>query len=492
MILDLLAEHGITPKLASSNKGGEYHSPCPRCNGTDCFHVWPTQYDGKGSFWCRKCDIGGDCIKFLMEYNNLSFKEAALRTGKELEAQNRYATPCAPKQQQRTQPQARECMPPAEAWQLAARDLVDTAHAALLANQPELDYLASRGLPLEAVIEAQLGWVGTATKNCTFSSRKKWGLEPKPENKRPDALWIPRGIVIPNIIEQNGHTRVDSIRIRRPKADRKPPMETLSYHVMPGGGTAPLLKYSGQPVIMVFEAQLDTELVHYCAGDLVGVLGIGNSTARPDERALQALKQAKLILVCLDFDQAKDGKRAGGGAWKRWRDEYETAQRWPSTKGKDPGEDYAAGVDIRQWVQAGLPKIWRTSKVELEQQQKQAARQQQQQQKEDEALKPREAWLIKLKSGQTLCIVANEALKEFYARKTGFTTLTNADLDQLKGLDKPDRDIMLAAMSFATPPTASEREAIQATSAVGSCCGHNENEVTASAAPQERQQEMGL
>ena len=491
MILDLLAEHGITPKLASSNKGGEYHSPCPRCAGNDRFHVWPTQYEGKGSFWCRSCDLGGDCIKFLMEYSNLSFKDAAARTGKELEAQNRYATPLAPKQKQRTEPQARECLPPAEAWQLAARELVDTAHAALLENQPELDYLASRGLPLEAVIEAKLGWVGTAEKNCAYSSRKKWGLEPNVGKARPNALWFARGIVIPNIIEQNGHTRVDSIRIRRPKADRVPPLENLDYQVIKDGGTAPLLHYNGQPAIVVVEAQLDALVVHRAAGDLVGVLALGNSSARPDERALQALKQAKLILVCLDFDQAKDGKRAGAQAWKRRRDEYETAQRWPSTKGKDPGEDYAAGVNIRQWVQAALPKIWRTSKIELEQQQKQVARQQQQQQKEDEANKPREAWLIKLKSGQTLCIVAKEALKEYYARKTGFTTLTSADLDQLKGLDQPDRDIMLAAMSFATPPTASEREAIQSTSAVGSCSGHNETEVAASVAPQE-QREMGL
>jgi len=361
MILDLLTQHGITPKRASSNKGGEYHSPCPRCGGDDRFHVWPEQYDGQGSFWCRGCDLGGDCIKFLMEYNGLSFKDAAARCGKELEQYSRYSTPAAPKQQRAAQPQARECLPPAQAWQQAARELVEKSHAALLENQQQLDYLAGRGIDREAVIFAQLGWVGTEKKNCEFSSRKKWGVPPKVENKKPDAFWFPRGILIPNIIDD----RVDSIRIRRPKADRVPPYENLDYHVVPEGGKAPQLYYAGQPVIVVVEAQLDAITCHSAAGDLVGVLALGNSSARPDERSMAALQHAKLILVALDFDKPDhSGRRAGGQGWARWQQEYDHAKRWPVPAGKDPGDAYQQGVDIRAWIMAGMPKVWHTTSVQ--------------------------------------------------------------------------------------------------------------------------------
>ena len=356
MILTLLSDHSITPKRVSTAKGGEYHSPCPRCGGTDRFHVWPEQYDGQGSFWCRSCDLGGDCIKFLMEYNGLSFRQAAERTGKKLEEQHgsNYSTPRAPKQPQQRASQPRECLPPAEAWQVAARDLLEKSHARLLENPEQLDYLAGRGLPLEAVERYRLGWIGTPEKNCTFSSRKKWGLPRKEGNKKPDALWLPRGIVIPNEFSD----RVDSLRIRRPKDDRVPPLQDLSYHVVPGGGTAPLLLHNGQPVIIVVEAQLDGMLCHHAAGDIVGVLALGNSTARPDDRSMTVLKQAKLILIALDFEE----NNAGGKAWERWHRDFDQVKRWPVPTGKDPGEAYAGGIDICRWIQAGLPEVFRQPK----------------------------------------------------------------------------------------------------------------------------------
>jgi len=362
MILSLLADHNITPRRVSTYKGGEYHSPCPRCGGEDRFHTWPQQYDGQGSFWCRQCDIGGDCIKFLMEYNGLSFRQAAERTGKQLDDRtasnaSSYAAPQPPQQKVKDQPSARECRTPAESWQASARELLDKAQDALLDNTDQLDYLAGRGLPVEAVRRYGLGWIGTAERNCMYSSRKKWGIPPKEKNKRPDALWLPRGIVIPNIIADGGQSRIDSLRIRRPKADRVPPTEKIDYHVVPEGGTAPLLLHDRQPAIVVVEAQLDGMLCHHAAGDLVGVLALGNSTARPDERALAALKKAGLILVALDFDD----NNAGGKAWDRWKKQFDQAVRFPVPKGKDPGEAYAAGVDIRLWIQSGLPDVWRRS-----------------------------------------------------------------------------------------------------------------------------------
>ncbi|SHJ23985.1 Zinc-binding domain of primase-helicase [Malonomonas rubra DSM 5091] len=437
MIFQLLSDHGITPKRISSHKGGEYHSPCPRCGGTDRFHVWPEQYDGQGSFWCRNCDIGGDCIKFLMEYSGYSFRQAADRTGKKLDEQGQgqgqgsgYSTPKLSKQQQKKPTQPRECLPPIESWQAAARDLLEKAQVALLANQEQLAYLAGRGLPIKAVKQYGLGWIDTKEKDCTFSSRKKWGIDPKAENKRPDALWLPRGILIPNIIADGQTVRVDSLRIRRPKADRLPPLEALSYHVVPGGGTAPLLLHDQQLAIVVVEAQLDGMLCHDKAGDLVGVLALGNSTARPDERSMAALRRAKLILVALDFDD----NHAGGKAWERWQRDFDHVKRWPVPQGKDPGEAYQAGVDIRSWLLSGLPPVWRKQQIVPAIEEYTAPE------------KPR-AWKLHTKSGREICIVADKRDKQLYFEKTGLVTLDETDLEKLKQMDRGTRNECLKVLA---------------------------------------------
>ncbi|MDY0191806.1 MAG: CHC2 zinc finger domain-containing protein [Desulfuromonas sp.] len=349
MILGFLKNnHGIHAKKVSSAKGGEYHSPCPRCGGTDCFHVWPEQNEGEGSFWCRRCGIGGDCIKFLMHFNGLSFKEAAARTGKKLEKQKvrPHYTPIE-KQPPEPNMEPRKCQQPVQKWQQQALELVMNAGQALQENKEQLNYLATRGISAQQAAKWGLGFIG-GQRDCLYSSRSKWGLDPKTDNKKPNALWIPRGIAIPNFIND----RVDSIRIRRPKKDRQRIMPTLSYHVMPGSGTAPLLNHRDQPVIVVVESQLDAILLDQFVGDLVGVLALGNSSARPDDRAHDALSRANLILVALDSDEA--GQTAAE-KWLRW---YDTTINSPVPTGKDPSEAYQQGVDLRQWIIDLLPSVW--------------------------------------------------------------------------------------------------------------------------------------
>lgn len=45
VILDILRRYvdGTKIKKASARSGGEYHSPCPKCGGTDRFCVFPEQ-----------------------------------------------------------------------------------------------------------------------------------------------------------------------------------------------------------------------------------------------------------------------------------------------------------------------------------------------------------------------------------------------------------------------------------------------------------------
>ena len=84
IILDILRRYvdGTKIKKASARSGGEYHSPCPKCGGTDRFCVFPEQPGGAlamqhgitGTWACpRHCQEGGDAIDLLTE-NGLKYE----------------------------------------------------------------------------------------------------------------------------------------------------------------------------------------------------------------------------------------------------------------------------------------------------------------------------------------------------------------------------------------------------------------------------------
>jgi hypothetical protein len=101
---------------------------------------------------------------------------------------------------------------------------------------------------------------------------------------------------------------------------------------------------------VVVESELDGLLLHQEAGDLAGVISMGNAQTRPDAETDQALKAADLLLIALDSDAA--GAKEAWGFWKRT---HPNAKRWPIPNAKDPTEAKIAGLDLRSWVRAGLP-----------------------------------------------------------------------------------------------------------------------------------------
>ncbi|MCK5679935.1 alpha helicase, partial [bacterium] len=148
---ELAAVIGITLdlKLASNGeKGPELQGPCPRCGGTDRFHIWPEQYpDRGGSYWCRGCGAGGDGIQFLRDFGKLSFKDACAAVGKKLDENYRKENRRQPWRSTPIPPPApvtsagmkpRECTEPETIWQKQAAKYVDQGCKALLENPAAL------------------------------------------------------------------------------------------------------------------------------------------------------------------------------------------------------------------------------------------------------------------------------------------------------------------------------------------------------------------
>ena len=84
-LVDLISDYGVMLKKA----GSSYKGLCPfHSEKTPSFNVNPE----RGFFHCFGCSVSGDGIKFLMQYDRLSFSEAveelAKRAGIPLEIQS--------------------------------------------------------------------------------------------------------------------------------------------------------------------------------------------------------------------------------------------------------------------------------------------------------------------------------------------------------------------------------------------------------------------
>jgi hypothetical protein len=174
-------------------------------------------------------------------------------------------------------------------------------------------------------------------------------------------IFIPPGIVIPHAVNKS----VISIRVRRGPGD---------YFIVPGSTVVPMIVQpgSGFEAYVVCEAHLDAAAIAADAGDLVGVIACGSTSVRPTATQHTMLQQAKCLLIAMDMD-GRPGKEAAD--W--WCAHYPAAVRWPVPDGKDPGDAYKAGVDLREWVLAGCPP---RLTIAMKNEKKQNGRQEEQQQ----------------------------------------------------------------------------------------------------------------
>jgi DNA primase len=351
-VLDLYRETHLNPRHMAGTNGGEWAGPCPKCGGdpdkSDRFRIWPEQNEGNGSFWCRRCEKGGDGITFLIEYQGMKYPQACEYLGKAMPPRQVARTPRPPEEkQERFFPETKDGTP-AELWTKNATALVDWATEKLMGNPRPLAWLKERGITKDTARRFRLGWnPGTKGGEDLFRHRESWGLDTvlKP-NGKPKRLWIPRGLIIPHV--RDG--QVVRVRIRRPSED--PPR----YYVLPGSQMDMMVTASRSQskhlAMIVVESELDAILLDQEAGELAGVVALGSASAKPDAIAFDILTRAECILVALDFDEA------GSKAMQWWNTHFRQSDRHPVPFGKDPGEAYKQGVPLADWVRAGLPSGW--------------------------------------------------------------------------------------------------------------------------------------
>lgn len=354
-IIDLFHEQGFEPKKKTA---GEWSSTCPACGGTKRCSIWPARGEGRGYYWCRECGAKGDGIQFLRDYAKMSYADACARIGV-ASAAWAVKTPSLPQRAEKNRFESVENTGPKDvdvaAWRTCAGNFVRWAETCLQRSQEHLAWLAARGIDAAAARRYRLGFnPGERGKNCIIRPRSTWGLpDVLKDDGKPKRLWLPRGIVIPQIVNDE----VRRLRIRRLDSDRAEFNPDHKYHVVEGSEMQPLWLESttplrdGQGAVVVVETELDALMLNAQAGDLVHCLALGTCNVRNLPAQLyKRLTDSLVILVALDADDA------GAEGWPRWQETFPTAKRWPVPAGKDPGDAFAKGEDMRLWLLSGLPE----------------------------------------------------------------------------------------------------------------------------------------
>lgn len=312
---------------------GEYAGPCPFCQaGEDRFRLWPA----KGRYWCRMCGKQGDAIQFLRDFKQMSFTEAKTRAAT-VESGQAFVAPT----QVGKGSKGAGAVPvaaPTGVWAEQAWTFIMRCHEQLLdhaAPPKALGWLSGRGLTHETLCEHCIGY----NPVDAYVDRATWGLpEAVGKSGRPRQLWLPRGVVIPWILDDD----VWGIRIRRPIGDPK-------YYFLPGGAQGLYLAdrvLPGCPV-MILEGEIDALTVWQDARHLVTPVATGSTMGARRMRWQARMAPASCALVAFDTDAP------GEQAADYWSRTLKNARRW-RPYWADANELARSGVDIAAWVAAGI------------------------------------------------------------------------------------------------------------------------------------------
>lgn len=307
---------------------------------------------------CHSCGQASDLIGVYCALNGRSFED----TNGFIEFRDRFAPeqagkPVNPRRAARPKAQPRGWEPearglPPEKWREKAGKFADECAKRLEETPDVQEQLAAWGIPMDVARACRIGW----NPSDTFRPVSSWGL-PKEIGKsgRESKIWIPGGLVLPFAAAGE----VIKLRIRRPNPEAGPDWaKGRRYHAV--AGSSKRVSLYGDPawkVWVLVESDRDAAMVWGFGRRLkVGAVGLASVSARPDAEAAAVLRRADLILNALDLDDA-----GATHTHKFWEKEFPNVRRWPVSPrfGKDPGDAVKAGMDIREWLLAGMPSFVR-------------------------------------------------------------------------------------------------------------------------------------
>ena len=219
---DLLGLIGADTRLkkVASTAGGEYAGPCPFCGGRDRFRVQPS----RGRWWCRGCSDGPrwqDAIAYVRQREGLGFAEACQRLGASPSELGMARSPwrrwgrghapalAAPPLVVRARPAPTPAVSlpeladdpePTDAWRAAGLRFLEEAEAILWSDVGERAraYLHWRGLKDETLRAWRIGFQPQEGRR---DPAERWGFPARTASGQPAWVRIPRGIVLPWLLD---------------------------------------------------------------------------------------------------------------------------------------------------------------------------------------------------------------------------------------------------------------------------------------------------
>jgi len=332
-LIDMARQAGLNPKWKATTQGGEYGSACPKCVGTDRFIMQPHKPMKKctGYYFCRKCDIHGDTIQFGIDFLNLSYKDALAYT-------NAYEYQSPPHHSSQSNNKVINnstiLQTPNNSWIQQAQDLLQKTHKNILQHSDIISSLEQRGLPKQAIINYQLGFL---PKERTYKGTE-WGLE-------KEKIWLPSGIIIPTIDNQQ------IIRLKIRQKNWSQTSDLPKYVAIPGSMAGlNIIGSKKNPVMIIVESELDAYALHHAIGDFSFIVAVGGSIKSIDSVTDTFAKNKTTLLICHDNDEA------GKNMLTKWQQLYPHAKGYPTPRGKDIGEAIQQGLAIREWIINALPE----------------------------------------------------------------------------------------------------------------------------------------
>ncbi len=334
-LIEIIEEDGSTLRRVSGTHAGEFKGPCTFCGGKDRLTVWPK----RDRFICRKCKKSGDSIDYLKEKRGMDYVQSCKYLGRKLNFKKRsnknfnYLNP---------EWEPRIINNPSLKWQEQARIILNRSINYLRGpfGKRHREFLNKRGINTPEIKNYCLGYLHKEV----FASRKEWGL-PESINEttgKPKGVWIPRGHVIP-MLDKAGN--VLRLRIRRTLIKKD---DSQKYIILPGSHMGFMkFEYNKDNPSMILESELDAILCDSLRGDRVNFYAVGNASARPDVDTHEKLRNSK-VYFSLDNDEA------GRAEFDWWSKQYlDTIEKF-CPNNKDAGDFFAAGGDVKKWIDQDL------------------------------------------------------------------------------------------------------------------------------------------